>query len=641
MREMKNDRFLLRLDEEGRVGFLGHVSDETGMNWAEGKEKWGTVTAPAGVQVTAERSFLANGHLQERYCFTNTTDFPVFFKRRDVGIRATFNDNYEDTDVCLAARCHAHISCGRQAFWAMALQMSGRGPHLGMKITEGSVCAYSVEREPEQESNDRGDFILHPQLESLLPGQSARVAFELFWFETEAEFFDTLLETPGLPVVRARQFTWFEGEPVEFEVRASGVTPDELFARCERGELHAEAEAVPGGALLRCTLKPGCTGEVKVEVRTPQKATAASFFIAPDLGKLAGARCRFIAEKQQCHAPGSPLDGAFLIYDNQEETIYYSHLADHNGGRERVGMGVLLAKYLQDHPDAQLEQSLRTYVEYLHRELYDRATGTVFNDVRRNNDWHRLYNYPWMSVLHLELYALTGEREYLLDSFRVMERYYLEGGSRFYGIAIPAVELLRELERAGLRREAETFRADFLRHARQIAENSLHYPPFEVRYEQSIVAPAVSCLLQAYEIYGDADFLREAEKQMKVLELFNGHQPNHLQYETAIRHWDGRWFGKYRNYGDTYPHYWSALSGMAFAQYARITGDGAWAEKAAASLRGCLNLFTPEGRASCAMVFPETVNGVPGHYYDPWANDQDWAMYFALKFRPMVETGAL
>ena len=48
--------------------------------------------------------------------------------------------------------------------------------------------------------------------------------------------------------------------------------------------------------------------------------------------------------------------------------------------------------------------------------------------------------------------------------------------------------------------------------------------------------------------------------------------------------------------------------------------------------RGCLNLFRKDGSASCAMVYPEMVNGKKGHYYDPWANDQDWALYFALRY---------
>ena len=41
-------------------------------------------------------------------------------------------------------------------------------------------------------------------------------------------------------------------------------------------------------------------------------------------------------------------------------------------------------------------------MEYVTRELFDTDTGEVFNDVCRNQDWKRLYNYPWISLLCLE-----------------------------------------------------------------------------------------------------------------------------------------------------------------------------------------------------------------------------------------------
>ena len=60
--------------------------------------------------------------------------------------------------------------------------------------------------------------------------------------------------------------------------------------------------------------------------------------------------------------------------------------------------------------------------------------------------------------------------------------------------------------------------------------------------------------------------------------------------------------------------------------------QASYEHKAKASLRGCLNLFFIDGMASCAMVYPDTVNGKKAHYYDPWANDQDWALYYAVKW---------
>ncbi len=54
--------------------------------------------------------------------------------------------------------------------------------------------------------------------------------------------------------------------------------------------------------------------------------------------------------------------------------------------------------------------------------------------------------------------------------------------------------------------------------------------------------------------------------------------------------------------------------------------------KAENTLRAVLSLIREDGNASCAMVYPLRVNGKQAHFYDPWANDQDWGLYFALKY---------
>ena len=68
---------------------------------------------------------------------------------------------------------------------------------------------------------------------------------------------------------------------------------------------------------------------------------------------------------------------------------------------------------------------------------------------------------------------------------------------------------------------------------------------------------------------GDEKYLKGAESQLPLLESFGGKQPSFHLYDIAIRHWDGYWFGKDRIWGDTFPHYWSTLSGIAFRLYAK------------------------------------------------------------------------
>ena len=115
------------------------------------------------------------------------------------------------------------------------------------------------------------------------------------------------------------------------------------------------------------------------------------------------------------------------------------------------------------------------------------------------------------------------------------------------------------------------------------------------------------------------------------MELFSGLQPDYHLYEVAIRHWDGYWFGKKKMFGDTFPHYWSALTAVVYEDYAALTGNEKCRKAADAAYRGVLSLFMPDGSASCAYVYPVSVNGSACGYYDPYANDQDWGLYFMLR----------
>ena len=633
-----NKSFVIRENKEGYLTFLSHKGDENQMNWIEGKRLWGEVVCPAAIQVQTEREFTENGNLRETFRFTNNTSFPMFFEKTDLGIYTTFNDNYQEASECLEKRCHTHIFCGEEAAYVMALRMSGRGPHLGMKVLKGSIRSYSVERNLEHRSNDRGDFILHPEVTKLEPKAVMEVQRELFWFKSKEEFYEKLLCTPGFPVVFPEQCTYFKGESMHFKIAIRDTGRMETIQLRYNGmDIPYNIEVKNGIQWISACLQADREGEYRIDIQAGGKKTFLCLYCCTVLDKIAERRCRFLVQKQQMHDASSHLDGAYLIYDREEERIYYSHQDDHNGGRERLAMGTVMAFWQRQHPDRERKESLEKYENYVYRELYEREKGTVYNDICHNLDWNRLYNYPWMAQFQLELYKLKGESEYLLDAYKVMKKYYMQDGISFYGIGIPVAELYKELEEAGMAGEAEIIYSFAERHAENVLKNGVHYPESEVAYEQSIVAPAVSILLQGYEITRNIAFLDEAKRQLEVLSLFNGRQPDYHLFENAIRHWDGYWFGKYRRYGDTFPHYWSVLTGVEYIRYELLTGDSRYRERAVSSIRGCLNLFFPDGFASSAMVFPEQINGEKGHYYDPWANDQDWALYYALRYRLFLE----
>jgi hypothetical protein len=178
-------------------------------------------------------------------------------------------------------------------------------------------------------------------------------------------------------------------------------------------------------------------------------------------------------------------------------------------------------------------------------------------------------------------------------------------------------------------------------------KTGLNYPPHEVRFEQTIATPAVAIPAAFYDrIEHDPGILHDLAPQMDLLSRFSGDQPDYHLNEIPIRHWDEYWFGKRRLFGDTFPHYLSLLTARAYHLYAKITNDASYRKKAAKCLRNCLCLFSPDGTASCAYLYPFSVTmrhrdgsiSCParrGEFYDPFANDQDGVLYMILRLGGM------
>ena len=618
---------------------LKHPGDQYSMNWIEGEKPWGTVIVPDGISFTVNREFSAEGALRETYAFTNEGEFPRLTSLGDIGIYTPFNDSYHEAEICVKNRCHTNLWCGGTSSYVMCLRMGGESPHLGLVLTKGSLGAYSTERIIELSSNDRGDFILHSQPMEFEPGETKIIQWELFWHEGKDDFYSQLRRYPSYVEIKADHFVTFRGEENHLEILTQ--KPLSFAEKKQKGQIPGEQIHLIKG------------NKTNTWCRTLE---------LPPLLELASARCAFIAEKQQYRKPGSALDCAYLIYDNEENHMVYYHSGDNNAGRERIGMGVLMARYLRiTEPHCHLAESLKNYLTYVLRELFDSKTGQVYDDILRSYPNHiRLYNFPWFALFFLELHGLWKDNAYLRYAYLTLKKLYELGGDKFYTINLPIVQIMSCLEKSGMKKEYDELKNNFISHADTILANGINYPAHEVKYEQSIIAPAADILSQAYIVLGDKKYLEGAKKQIEMLSLFSGRQPDSCLYETAIRHWDGFWFGKRRLYGDTFPHYWSALSGMANAWYGKAcelcSHESSSPEKDLAkktaedSIRGALGLFFPDGSASCARIYPLTTDGSFGStisryanfrkrekgeqasLLDPWANDQDWGLYFALRF---------
>lgn len=630
--------------------------DKYEMNWLRDDYTYGKVFLPEDLSVESTHEW-QDGILTSTFIIKNVSEKPYFTSLNSIGIQLPLQDKYGSSEICISRRCHVHLYCGEDVSYVYALRMGGEAPHLGLIVTEGKFGNYSIERKQgklgdekgylvlhassleghhslAKLSNDRGCFILHPSPIELQPGEETVIAWKIFAHEGEEDFYKKAGELTRFVKVAADKYVLFPGEECEICItpsfEAKEVTVNEEIAERVSENTYSykfyynEAEKM---------------GDREFEILVDDVLTKCRVLLheAPD--KLAKKRCEFIMEKQQYHSKDGKktgLDGAYLVYDNEEKHIVYSRGYDYNGGRERIGMGLSMAAYLrklksEGNWDERLAGSLNKYCEYAFRELIEEETGSVYNDFGYDATMYRLYNTPWYITFCVELYELYRDEKYLTCAYKMIRKFYQDGGVLHYSNELPILDMVKALEAAGMENERQEIISLFRTHGDAILEIGLNYPPFEVEFEQAIVAPAANILLQVYFLTREEKYLVEGKRQISVLELFNGHQPDYHRHEVGIRHWDGFWFGKEKLFADTFPQYWSGLTGVCFALYYAATGDKRFAKRAQDSLRGVLPMIFPDGSASCAYDFPLMVNGVKANAWDPYANDQDWALYFYLR----------
>ncbi len=663
MMKLENATFAAEIDERcGGLRSFVLKADPDRMNWVEGRATWGLVRALCGhdepelipflsvretgekiiseygndeLHLTVERSVSAGGGLREEYILSSLDGAPFFFNRGDLGIYATFNDSYADAETCLKQRCHAHIWCGEEVSYVRALKMGFADWNAGLILRHGSLNAYRVERIASEISNDRGDFLLHVTPAVIEPGEELRIEWELFAYPGDG-FEQTLLEKyPGVVLIESENDTVFPGEP--FRLTARCASPIGEAAVLLNGE---PLPVRISGSTLQVGYLPETCGEYVFHFEIDGVHTVARCRRVEDRETILRRRIDFLIHCQQYRKPGSPLDGAFLIYDNEERRPFFKkNVGDHNAGRERLGMGLLIARYLQTHHVPEYFDALERFEAFLLRELFDTETGEVFNTIGRTM-WTRLYNAPWMITFFLELFRLKKESRYLDYIFRAARRYYEGGGARFYPNGAQFSALIPVFRANNREEEADLLTRYCREHVENIARNGGNYPAHEVRFEQTIAAPA-SDLTAEYALVFDApEIVESCALHTRILSRFDGRQPDYRLNGIPIRHWDGYWFGKLRLYGDTFPHYWSVLSARAYLRCELLTGDRTRHNRAERCLRNTLCLFHEDGSASCAYVYCHSVVMIDdegrreprrfGERNDPWANDQDFALYFHL-----------
>jgi hypothetical protein len=530
----------------------------------------------------------------ETYELRNVSDEPS--EIGSLAVSTPYRDVYTSSRESLTGSVHAHVWTGGADAWVWAVPMDGSRPGLGLQVKEGELWAYSIEsREPGTSSNVRGHIYLHvtdrarsphamggqPSI-VLGPDQSYRWTWQLAWYDDLTTF-----HADRTPLIEADRL----GAPIDETIQ---VGPQEITS------------AEPGIKYVETT-EGNRTARIAVLFHEP-------------LRLIAERRIRFILDKQRRPELADSRKFAFVPYDNDSGlTVLSSAWRDWNDARERVGMALLLqeVRNLGWGDREELREALAGYEEFVREHLVD-ADGTVHDDSVHKGRV-RLYNFPWFARFLLG----QGDRA---TAARILNRYYELGGDHF--LAFDLGPLLSQL---GLHDH-------LIRHAKTFLGYGDELPPHEVNYEQSMVAPLLELLVAAYRAAPEQIDANELTRRLPWLTAFAADQPDVRLRHVPIRHWDGYWFGKLRLWGDVFPHYWSALSAVVYGVWPRelVTPEQAtWLDQAEEGiLRSNLVSFGADGSATCAFVYPSCVNGQPAHTADPLANDQDWALVYALRRLP-------
>lgn len=614
------------------LGYFTEIKDGKAVHrsWSvpvEMKEDGGVCYMAGDIRIDVKRR-MEGADLVEEYSFQNRGTSDVTLS--DIGIYTPFNDNYPDAKTCVTSRAHVHIWAGEHASYVNAVHMGAKAPHVGLVLTEGSISNYEIsERAGEKGfSNVRGLISLNPSDMRLMPGEKDSIAWRLFSYSDKKDFQAKVLER-GNVVAGCNKYVFQKGETARVELRSKRAL----------AKVHAQKNgvAVPvkkEGEKWVIESPMEQLGEARFDFfYEGGKQTHVSCLVISGEKELIRKRVNFIIDHQQLNDANDLRDGAYLVYDNELDEIFKNDRPtvsyfDRDEGGERLGMGVLMAKQYLLTSDPKIKESLMRYVKFVRERLQDPdyTTWSTVDHKGRN----RAYNYPLVAELYFYMYKITGDKQYLSDGYHTIEAMFRYVGYGFYALEMPVQLALQSLKEAGMQKEYNNLKKDFVKVGDVFVKNGSNYPAHEVNFEQSIVAPSVIFLLQLYQETGVQKYLDEAKSQLSLLEAFSGFQPSFHQNEIAIRHWDGYWFGKREMWGDVFPHYWSATTAAAYHYYALCTGDDSYQKRAENIVRNNLCLFFEDGRASCAYVYPYKVNGVKTKFYDPFANDQDWALVYYI-----------
>ncbi|KAJ0315609.1 hypothetical protein COL5a_011921 [Colletotrichum fioriniae] len=385
--------------------------------------------------------------------------------------------------------------------------MSGKYRNLGFVLTQGALVGYSIEvRDPVTLSNTRGVSLLHPSIPTLEPGASSAIVWTWCWHSDWDEFFKQ-------SAVYSEQFVWVKADnytTITKETDSISLTGTSVNANTK-----ISGQAVQCRTNLVVTTENGYNSTVFLNV-------------VPKYDDLIVSRTKFIIENQQDLTPDTPAEGAYRVFDNQANALAtWDTSTDRNPGHERVGMGILIARWLKKDPEnSELRRSLEKYYTRVSTKLQEENGFVRDRPIGNDGSKKRLYNWSWVLQFHITVAALdlnltetVAEKAPLERFMLTLESFYAEGGGALYAIDLPILESLQALEKHENEEWLKKAKELFLAHGENIAKRGLDYPSFEVNFEQSIIVFAAVVLHELWRYTGNGKWRNAGKLQLDTLLL--------------------------------------------------------------------------------------------------------------------------
>lgn len=649
-------------NETGYTTEIINPEDEFKMNFVLENSDWGRVDgfdeynvqeSENGISIKSKNNDLtltiekivSKGKYIEKYTVTNDGYADFFLNRDNFGIHFPYNCTFEKKENLQNNSCITSVWCGCDVAWMCSKKPSGYDEFLTGYVTEGSFSDYSLYYDVSRVNmgaNYRGDIVLLPDACVILSGESIIFSFVFCFSKTSPD--KEILNAYNKMRISADKYSVFSGEKINglFEC-IDGI--DDLVISCNGDKIDFEKQ----GNTAKFMLVFNNVGEKTIVAYTGGKKTFMKINVLNPLEDILIKRAEFITKKQQYLNERSPYNGAYLIYDRGLDCLYCDEIfADSNACRERLSMGVVVLQALQKKYDQFMFDSISKHREFVEREVFDKNTGIVFNGIGRNNKWHRAYNYPWMAVYYIEWYNLTKEKKYLKSAAKIMIAYYEDAnGGRQESPCMRLAELYWLLEAEHMCDLQNKLKECIYSHADRILANANSFFSSEVTCTQFMFCGKVNVLSQAYMISGDNKYLEFIPEYIKRAKAFYAHQPDYHINLLAVRYWDLFWFGKSKSYGDSMPQWLSSLPAETYDFMHKIGFGAEYKNMSEEVLKNNLCAFLDDGFASAGYLVPYKVDQYSsnpeyknvcmqpkvtyGKKFDDFANDQDWALYYAVK----------